>query len=220
VLLERSTESQRLQRSFHDAEQGHGRVAALLGEAGVGKTSLAESFARDVADRARVLRSACEDLAISDPLGPLRDLAREADAALSQDPRAQEPREASPVHRFSQALRVFADGERPTVVVVEDIHWADDATLDFVRFIGRRVSRTRILMILTSRNESSESRKRVRRALADIAPNVLVRIEVPLLSLEAVAELARDSRTSWPSGRGSRASTGRLRWPACRRSSD
>ncbi len=187
VLLERSSEFDRLTRCLEAAATGQGCVVAVLGEAGIGKTSLIEAFAREVAGRARVLRSACDDLAISEPLGPLWDLAREADVTLARSA-------AAPVALFSEVLGFLSAGEVPTLIAIEDIHWADDATLDFVRYIGRRVARTRIIMVLTARNESSEARKRVRRAVADIPAEALVRIEVPPLSVDAVAELARATR--------------------------
>ncbi len=194
MLLERAVQIEQLARSFNAADQGRGRVSAVLGEAGVGKTSLVEAFARDVAVRARVLRGACEDLSISEPLGPLRDLARGAGWSLPRD-----LQDVSSLDLFLEALRVFSNSEHATVVAVEDLHWADDATLDWIRFLGRRITKTRILLVLTARNDTADAQKRIRRVLADIPADALVRIEVPLLSLDAVAQLTRatplDART-------------------------
>ena len=84
MLLERQTQLEHLDGLLMEAARGRGRVAALAGEAGAGKTSLVEAFIERVGEGARILRSACEDLSIPDPLGPLYDLAREAQWALPQ----------------------------------------------------------------------------------------------------------------------------------------
>lgn len=196
MLLERDSQMERLTDLLSQARRGYGQVAALLGEAGTGKTSLIDVFARQVQNSARVLRSACEDLSVPDPLGPLYDLAREAEWSLPrvgdmfEGPDRQEGQDAGRVPLFSQALTVFNTRLRPTVVIIEDLHWADDATLDLVRFLGRRIANAHILLCLSCRIESSDGQKRARRALADISPDRLFRIDIPLLSEAAVLTLA------------------------------
>ncbi|TRC98030.1 helix-turn-helix transcriptional regulator [Mesorhizobium sp. WSM4303] len=186
MLLERQTQLQQLESLLGDAIGGHGRVAVLAGEAGAGKTALVEAFAARVGQSAAMLRSACEDLSIPDPLGPLYDLAREAQWAL---PRAIDARHGQRLPLFSDALDAFA-AKGPSLLVIEDLHWADDATLDFVRFLGRRISNTHILLLLTARTDRSEGQMRVRRALGEIPAGSVARIEVPLLSEAAVLSLA------------------------------
>jgi DNA-binding CsgD family transcriptional regulator len=137
---------------------------------------------------ARAFRGACEDLSIAEPLGPLYDLARQAHWSLP----AENP-EGSRLPLFSSALDVFDSGEQATVLVIEDLHWADDATLDFVRFLGRRIAGSHTLMLLTARGDASDGQRRVRRALAEIPTGNLVRIEVPLLSEAAVHQLAGEA---------------------------
>lgn len=187
ALLERETQLERLQGLLAEAAAGRGRVVALTGEAGAGKSTLVEAFAGRVANQARVHRSACEDLAIPDPLGPLYDLARDARWPL---PRADDDRQGQRLPLFSQALGVFDSETRPNLLVIEDLHWADDATLDFVRYFGRRIRNTHILLLLTARDDGSEAQARVRRALADIPTDNVARIDVPLLSEAAVLSLA------------------------------
>jgi len=186
TLIEREAQMAQLSAQLSSAGRGDGRIAALLGEAGVGKTSLVEAFLRSLARDIRTLRSACEDLTLPDPLGPLHDLARDAGWIL---PETMGPAQRIPL--FSEALRVFDRPPQPTVIVIEDIHWADDATLDLVRFVGRRAVNRHILVLVTARTDSSEGQKRARRALSDIPADRLARIEVPLLSEAAVAALAR-----------------------------
>jgi predicted ATPase len=190
MLLERQTQLEQLDGLLAEVARGRGRVTALAGEAGAGKTALVEAFLGRVGQGARIFRSACEDLSIPDPLGPLYDLARDARWAL---PQAIDNRQGQRLPLFSDALEVFETKAQPSLLVIEDLHWADDATLDFVRFLGRRISNTHILLLLTARNDRSEGQARVRRALGDIPASSVARIDVPLLSEAAVLSLANDA---------------------------
>ncbi|RUZ99066.1 helix-turn-helix transcriptional regulator, partial [Mesorhizobium sp. M7A.F.Ca.US.002.01.1.1] len=177
MLLERQTQLEQLDGLLAEAARGRGSVVALSGEAGAGKTALVEAFVAGAAKATRILRSACEDLSIPDPLGPLYDLAREAQWAM---PQAIDARQGQRLPLFSGALDVFETRTQPTLLVIEDLHWADDATLDFVRFLGRRIANTHILVLLTARTDRSEGQARVRRALGEIPSGNVARIDVPL----------------------------------------
>ena len=72
-LLERDAELEVLVRAVDDAGEGRSSVVLLLGEAGIGKTSLVRTFVSEVADRARVLVGSCDDLLTPRTFGPLRD---------------------------------------------------------------------------------------------------------------------------------------------------
>ncbi len=189
VLLERETQLGLLEDALAEAAGGRGRTIAISGEAGAGKTMLVQAFADQAGERARILRSACEDLSIPDPLGPLHELGRNAGWTLSK--RGDDRQ--SLLSLFSSALEVFTAGPLPSLLVVEDLHWADDATLDFVRFLGRRLHERRILLLLTTRNDESEGQRRLRRALADIPADDIVRIDVPLLTPDAVLLLSKEA---------------------------
>ncbi|WP_353476711.1 LuxR C-terminal-related transcriptional regulator (plasmid) [Salipiger sp. H15] len=195
-LLERDDQLARLDRLLAEAASGRGQVAALTGEAGVGKTTLAAAAIARAGD-ARVIRGACEDLSIPTPLGPLRDLAREAgwDLADAFDRHGQQ------FPLFSEALGVLDLPDRATLVVVEDLHWADDATIDFVRFLGRRVADSHILLVVTGRDDAAVGRARLRRALADVPPHLVERIALPPLTPAGVDQLARaagrDAEALW-----------------------
>ncbi|MER8603323.1 AAA family ATPase, partial [Mesorhizobium sp. M1233] len=162
MLLERQAQLERLDGLLADAGRGRGCVAVLAGEAGAGKTALVEAFIDRTAQATRIFRSACEDLSIPDPLGPLYDLARDAQWAL---PQAIDHRQGQRLPLFSDALEIFETKAQPTLLVIEDLHWADDATLDFVRFLGRRIANRHLLLLLTARTDRSEGQMRVRRAL-------------------------------------------------------
>lgn len=186
MLLERQPQLQQMDALLADATGGRGRVVVVSGEAGAGKTALVEAFASRLDDGLTMLRSACEDLSIPDPLGPLYDLARDARWEL---PGAMDDRQVQRLPLFSEALDVF-EANGPCLLVIEDLHWADDATLDFVRFLGRRIANTHILLLITARTDRSEGQMRVRRALGEIPAGNVVRIDVPLLSESAVLALA------------------------------
>lgn len=189
-LLERATQLEQLSSLLAAAVPGHGRIVAICGEAGAGKTALVEAFAGQVANTARVLRSACEDLSVPDPLGPLYDLAREANWTLL---RSGEDAQRQRLPLFSDALEAFESDDGPTLLLIEDLHWADEATLDFVRFLGRRIAKSHIVLLLTARTDSIDGQRRMRRALADIPGDNVVRIDVPLLTEAAVSKLVSDA---------------------------
>jgi DNA-binding CsgD family transcriptional regulator/tetratricopeptide (TPR) repeat protein len=159
-----------------------GRLVFVGGEAGVGKTTLLRAFEAQLGGD--VLRGSCENLGTPTPLGPFVDIAAERDgkfAALVAE--AADPR--------TIARAVLDELVEPVLVVLEDVHWADAATLDALRVLGRRIDGTRGLVIATYRDDEVESGHPLRTVLGELAsaPGVS-RVRVPRLSLEAVRELA------------------------------
>lgn len=185
-LAERSALLEMLDDLVAEARAGRGGIVCLAGEAGVGKSALAEALAERVRDRVRVLWGACEDLSTPEALGPLYDLVGpEVGAEIGL------PGASSQLGLFHNLLGYFAT--EPTLVVLEDAHWADDATLALIRFTGRRVAGKPVLLLVTARNDTADERARLRRALVDVPPDAIVRIDVPPLSKKAVHALARES---------------------------
>ena len=138
-LLERDGALTALAEAREAAARGEGRVVFVTGEPGIGKTSLVTHFVRDLEPGARVLFGTCDDLSIPRPLGPLRDLVGTVSAPL------EEALAAGVASHELQSL-LIAELElppRPTVLVLEDVHWADDATLDAITVLGRRSARCR-----------------------------------------------------------------------------
>jgi DNA-binding CsgD family transcriptional regulator/tetratricopeptide (TPR) repeat protein len=162
-----------------------GRLVLLGGEAGVGKTALLRLF---IADRrgVRVLRGACDPLFTPRPLGPLADVAEATGGALEEAvSRAAKPHELA-------ALLVRELGTRPpTLALLEDVHWADEATLDVLRLATRRIEGARALVVATFRDDELDRAAPLRVLLGEIAaaPGVR-RLHVPPLTREAVAQLA------------------------------
>jgi DNA-binding CsgD family transcriptional regulator/tetratricopeptide (TPR) repeat protein len=177
-LLEREDALAALARARREG----GRVVLVAGEAGIGKTALLTTFA---ATQDGVLRGGCDALRTPRTLGPLRDIARTAGGDLARVMAADSAR----YDRFSAFLDVLAAGR---TVVVEDVHWADEATLDLLVFAGRRVGATTGLLIVTYRDDELGPGHPLRGVLGSLAGEPSARrIRLRPLSPGAVARLAR-----------------------------
>jgi DNA-binding CsgD family transcriptional regulator len=185
-LLERDDVLQRLEKLLAAARDGEGHAVLVRGEAGIGKTSAVRAFT-DSLDDAHVLWGGCDDLLTARPLGPIWDMALD-EPSLGESLRGQDRYEV-----FALVLELMSRSLRPTVVVIEDIHWADEATLDLIKFLGRRISRSHGLLVLTYRDGQVPGDRPLRVALADIAASVLERITLTPLSPAAVSELASET---------------------------
>lgn len=182
-LLEREAELQELAAAWRDAITGQGRIALVSGEAGIGKTSLVGRFTREQ-NAARTLWGACDALFTPRPLGPLHDMAAHLRGNLPELLRT----DANRAVIFSALLAELQS--RPTLAVFEDVHWADEATLDLLKFVGRRVERTSALVVLTYRDDELDSRHPLRTVLGDLATSpALRRIALAPLSEKAVQTL-------------------------------
>lgn len=190
-LLERDTFLDSLAGYADEALLGHGRVVLLAGEAGVGKTALLEAF-RDRLPGATWAWGACDGLSTPRPLAPLGDLAHDLGGALLAAVRTGQTRELL----FDLLLDRLRESDL-TVLVVEDVHWADEATLDLVRFLARRVHDLRALMLVSYRDEALGTDSMLRGALGDLGSfRSTRRVALPPLSEEGVTALARGvSRT-------------------------
>jgi len=188
-LLERAPLLAGLEAYLDETCGGRGRLVFLGGEAGAGKTSLMTSFTARVGERVRVLRGACDGATTPRPLGPLADVA----GVLGVDRQLDQERPSrGPLFTAVRAALATA----PTLFVVEDAHWADDATLDLLRFLGRRMDDIPLLVVVTYRDDEVGPGHPLTVLLGDLATAAVVaRMRVPLLTEEAVAELARQSGT-------------------------
>ncbi|HEY4340665.1 MAG TPA: AAA family ATPase [Steroidobacteraceae bacterium] len=183
-LLEREVQLRRLEQAFEQTKQGHGRLLAISGEAGTGKTTLVERFVFAHGKQARVHRGACENLSTPEALLPLRDIMRASGESF--DPALD------PIQSFERLLRLLAASPTPCVLVIEDLHWADTVTLDLIRFLARRIGPLRVLILLTYRDEEVDARSPVRLVLGEAAAGSLERMSLEALSMDAVAQLAAD----------------------------
>ena len=184
TLLEREEPLRRLETALGAARRGQGRILSVEGEAGIGKTTLTLSFAEAHRADAQVLIGGCEHLVTPEPLGPLRDIARESQGRFTVSSSGQ-------LATFESLLRLLTAGrDRPALLIIEDIHWADDSTLDLLRYLGRRIRSTPILAIVTFRNDEAASQSRLAALYADLPRDCCERLELLPLSAAAVSQLA------------------------------
>lgn len=183
ILLERETLLNQLTAEWSLASAGAGRLVFVEGEAGIGKTSLVRGFARSLDRQAPVFVGACEALQTPRPLGVLDDIALQAGGALKTlvDTGGQR-------HRAFVAFVELLHA-RPALVVLEDLHWADEATLDLLRYAGRRIAGTRSLLVGTYRSDELVPTHPLRAVLGDLATAGPVHLVPPPLSAEAVRSL-------------------------------
>ncbi|HMD81885.1 MAG TPA: AAA family ATPase, partial [Anaerolineales bacterium] len=192
-LLERASQLLALNSALSQvkAREGQGCIALVYGEAGIGKTALVEHFLDEHKARWRILQGACDSLFTPRPLGPLHDIALQAQGQL---PTLLES-EANRTAIFSACLNELK--ERATILVIEDVHWVDEATLDLLKYLGRRIRQTVSLLILTYRDDEIGVDHPLRILLGDLATShALYRIPVSPLSKEAVRELAKNKRVN------------------------
>jgi DNA-binding CsgD family transcriptional regulator/tetratricopeptide (TPR) repeat protein len=160
-----------------------GRLVFVRGEAGAGKSTLVRRFCER---RPRVLWGACDALFAPPALGPFLDIASVAGGGL-------EARVATGGRPYDvlEALRHELERGRTPVVVIEDVHWADEATLDVLRLLGRRIESVRALVIATYRDDELGREHPLRVVVGALATvRGIARVDVPPLSAEAVDELA------------------------------
>ncbi len=181
MLVERDTELTVLRRLLDDLGSSGGRVVLVRGEAGIGKSALVSQFLTDSGDRTHALVGGCDDLLTPQPLGPIWDVARH-DAALAA-PLSGGDRRAV----METLLDLLSRGLRPTVLVLEDTQWADEATLDVIKFLGRRIARTNGMLLLTYRDGEVDLDHPLRTVIGELPPRNIIRLQLPRLSREAVS---------------------------------
>jgi DNA-binding CsgD family transcriptional regulator/tetratricopeptide (TPR) repeat protein len=188
-LLEREASLASLADYAREARRGEGRLVLVAGEAGVGKSSLVERLHDDLAD-ACWSWGACDGLFTPSPLGPLFDLASTLGGELEDLCRAGAARE----DLFRALLRQVSESGTLNIMVVEDVHWADEATVDMLRFLGRRLWAAPVLLIATYRDDGLAADDPLRIALGDLATQRSTRrVELAPLSADAVRILAGGS---------------------------
>ena len=185
-MLERDAELSVLAEAVRAAGHGDGSVVLVMGEAGIGKSSLVEALRAYLPAEGRMIVGYCDDLATPRPLGPLRDLVGSVGSELSRA-----VLDGSDRDRVLSALRAeLTWPEHPTVLVIEDVHWADDATLDALRYLIRRIAELPAVLVLTYRDDELSRGHPLYGLLGHASRSDQVR-HLPLrrLSLDAVRQL-------------------------------
>jgi DNA-binding CsgD family transcriptional regulator len=189
-LLERSSELSRLHECSKDtAERRRGHVVLISGEAGIGKTALLRQFRASLPRRFSVLWGTCDPLFTPRPLGALLEPAAEVGGELA----ILVDGDARP-HEVAGAMLAELRGRAPSVLVLEDLHHADEATLDVVRLMVRRIESVATLLALSFRDDCLDRDHPLRLVLGELpGHNVAARLELTGLSRSAVRAMAEDS---------------------------
>jgi predicted ATPase len=188
-LIERESQLAALHEYAGEASQGQGRLVLISGEAGVGKSVLLEEFAKDF-KRARWLWAGCDGLFTPAALGPLLDIASQLDGELLQLCRAEAKRD----QLYGALLRQLSDLRPLTVVAIDDVHWADEATLDLLNHLGRRIQHLGVLLLVTYRDDALVTNDPLRLTFGALASQRATRrLSLPTLSMSGVATLAQDT---------------------------
>ncbi|HEY6665895.1 MAG TPA: AAA family ATPase [Propionibacteriaceae bacterium] len=146
-LLERDRELTILVDAAREAVRGTGSVVLLHGEAGIGKSSLVSAIRSELPDGTRMLVGSCDALSTPRTLGPFRDLTDSVGSRLAQALQSGER---------DQVMDALLDELRqppPSTLVIEDVHWADEATVDTLRFLVRRIAQLPVVLLLTYRDD-------------------------------------------------------------------
>jgi DNA-binding CsgD family transcriptional regulator/tetratricopeptide (TPR) repeat protein len=185
-ILERARLLEVVAGYLAEATSGHGRLVFVAGEAGAGKTAFVTRIVAEAGVEAVV--GACDGSLTPAPLGPLVDM-------LPALPSGVWPPEASRQEVFARLAAALRAADGPRIVVFEDLHWADEATLDLVRYLVRRVHLLRALVMVTYRPQDLRSDHPLRILLGDAATAAGARrLDLPPLSISAVAQLIEQSR--------------------------
>ncbi|MCZ2860797.1 ATP-binding protein [Blastococcus sp. VKM Ac-2987] len=187
-LVERAAALDALEAALEAAAGGCGSVVLVTGEPGIGKTALVTHFADLHRTDARVLIGLCDDLATPRPLGPFRDLADQLSGTSAELVRRDSATAAASVHQM--LLEDLRRGPAPTVLVVEDVHWADQATIDAITVLGRRLADVPVLLVLTLRLGDVDPGHPLWSAVDALQRASTVTIDLSPLSRQAVLALA------------------------------
>src|SRR5262245_24463309 len=181
VMIERGDFLASLQVLLGEALGGSGRLVFLGGEAGVGKTTLAAALASGAAGEI-VRRGCCDNVTTAEALGPFIDALPELAKVLDEEAGV------SRLRLFQYVRGVLAGS--PMLLLLEDLHWADEATLDLLRFVGRRLGGAQLMILATFRPEEVGRDHPLTTALGDLAtlPGV-VRMQLPALTVAGVRQL-------------------------------
>ena len=171
ALLERFRELSTLGAFLDDAkETSRGRFVFLAGEAGIGKTALLRELSANCRRGTRVLWGGCDPMVTPQPLAPLLDIAEAAGGETA----ALVTAGAKP-HPIAAALLRELAAPAPTLLVIEDLHWADEATLDVLGLLARRIGGKPVLVVASYRDDALDRRGPLRVLLGELAtaPDVM-----------------------------------------------
>src|SRR6185436_5786424 len=192
-LFGRQVELGRLRALLGQAIEGHGHVATVVGEAGIGKTRLISALVADaLAQGCRVLIGHCHESDSILPFGPWVDACRSGEVSADEEilgalhparraeltrllpeaglaglPAASDG--ALPLFESMAELVERVAARQPLVLVLEDLHWADEMSLRLLAFVSRRIPAWTALLVATAREEELAHASMARRTVEELS---------------------------------------------------
>ncbi len=185
-LLERENCLEALEMHYRQVDKEAGHVIFISGEAGIGKTFLVDHFLRQKAGVAATYAGSCDSLYTPRPLGPLYDVASQIGPHFTRALKNGRDR----AHIFDSFIQEIASTRKTVILVFEDIHWADAATIDFIKLLARRIARYHCMFILTYRDNEVHDEHPLRRIFAEMSPATYSHLTLDPLSPETVRAMA------------------------------
>jgi ATP/maltotriose-dependent transcriptional regulator MalT len=185
-LIERGGFLATLNAHFENSGTTEGHCVLITGEAGIGKTSLVREFCNEHKAYFNIYQGSCDALFTPRPLAPLYDIMWQVNSTLWPDTHSTNDRSKL----FAEFFREIKNTTEKRIIIFEDIHWADEATLDFIKFFARRINQLKCLFILTFRDNEIQAQQQLRNMLAELPPASYTKILLPPLSKKAVEEMA------------------------------
>ena len=185
-LIERERELGDLAALVEAARTGEGTIALITGEAGIGKTTLIDAFRSLFGADMKVLAGGNDPLTTPRPYGPIFDMAPSFSPSLAKLLHADAPR----AQLFDALYAELAQASPPPAMIIEDAHWADYATLDFLKFIGRRISAFRGVILLSYRDDEVGVDHPLSVVLGEFPQARVRRLPLAPFSREGVLQLA------------------------------
>jgi len=187
-LIERAGFLAALHTKFETIKIAEGHCLLLSGEAGIGKTSLVRAFCNEIKNDCKILQGTCDALFTPRPLAPLYDIAWQMQSDVMD--RIKDKRDRTAL--FTSLLQELNAQKEPVILIFEDIHWADEATLDFIKFLARRINQVHCLFILTYRDNEITSGHPLRNVFGQLSRDTFTRLQLTALSKEAVESMAAE----------------------------
>lgn len=185
-LLERESSLETLTSWLDGVSTDGGCIALISGEAGIGKTALLQKFTTGRGKETQILWGGCEALFTPHPLAPLYDIARQIGGDFPQAIAKATMREVA----FNATIDYLSQTPLPTILIFEDVHWADEATLDLIKFLGRRLQRLRVMLMMSYRDDEVGVTHPLQSVIGDLPAGSVRRLQLAPLSAAAVATLA------------------------------